>query len=333
MTVASREVHVVSYPRGELRDDDFAVVEVDVADPRDGEVLVRNAFTSIDAALRIRLRERAPAGYFASFPLDTAMDGIATVGEVVESRADGWGRGDLVQHELGWRELSVVPADHVFSVDPGVAEPQRFLGVLGMPGLTAYVGLLDIAGLREGDVVFVSGAAGAVGSLVVQLAKVRGHRVIGSAGSPAKVAFVRDELGADVAFDYHDGPVAELLTEGINVYFDNVGGEHLEAAIGAMHNHGRIALCGSISGYNATSPAPGPRNMSLATGKRLTLRGFIVRDHYDRRDAFLAEVAPLLADGRIVARETVVEGGLAAAPQAMIDLLAGGNTGKMLVRL
>jgi NADPH-dependent curcumin reductase CurA len=170
--------------------------------------------------------------------------------------------------------------------------------------------------------------------MAAQLAKVRGHTVIGSAGSPEKVAWLRDELGLHAAFDYHDGNVADLLAQaapdGIDVYFDNVGGEHLEAAIGAMRLHGRISMCGSISNYN--DPQPGPRNIGLTVGKRLTIRGFIVRDHDDLRDAFVQEVAPRIADGSIVVRETIVEG-LENAPQAFMDMLRGGNTGKMLVKL
>jgi NADPH-dependent curcumin reductase CurA len=202
-----------------------------------------------------------------------------------------------------------------------------------MPGLTAYVGLA-LAELREGDVVFVSGAAGAVGSVATQLARLRGHAVIGSAGSPEKVALLTGDFGLDAAFDYHDGPVADLLAaaapDGIDVYFDNVGGEHLEAAIGALRLHGRIAMCGAISSYN--EPQPGPRNIGLTVGRRLTIRGFIVGDHADLRPAFVEEVAPRIADGSIVVPETIREG-LEEAPQAFIDMLRGANTGKMLVRL
>jgi hypothetical protein len=205
-----------------------------------------------------------------------------------------------------------------------------------MPGLTAYAGLLDVGGLREGDVVFVSGAAGAVGSLAGQIAKLRGHTVIGSAGSPEKVAHLRGDLRFDAAFDYKDAPVAEQLAvaapDGIDLYFDNVGGEHLEAAIGALRRDGRVAMCGAISGYNATEPAPGPRNLHLAIGKRLTLRGFIVTDHAARLGDLFAEVAPLVRDGRIAFRETVVEG-LENAPAAFRGLLRGENLGKMVVRL
>jgi NADPH-dependent curcumin reductase CurA len=259
------------------------------------------------------------------------------VGEVVASRADGFAEGDVVLHQLGWRELAVVPAKTARRVDTSLAPASAYLGVLGMPGLTAYVGLLDIAALHEGDIVFVSGAAGAVGSLAGQIAKLRGHTVIGSAGSPEKVAYVRDELGFDAAFDYHDGPVRELLRDaapdGIDVYFDNVGGEHLEAALSTFNTHGRAALCGSISTYNDVEPTPGPRNMFQIVGKRLTLRGYIILDHYDRHAAFAQEVGAWLRDGRVKFRETVVDGGIEAAPQAFIDLLRGANTGKMVVRL
>jgi hypothetical protein len=294
---------------------------------------VRNTVMSVDPYMRGRMSDRK--SYVAPFEVGTALAGGA-VGEVVASQADGIAEGDLVLHDLGWREHAVVKARFARRIDPEVAPPSAFLGVLGMPGLTAYAGLLDVGALRDGDVVFVSGAAGAVGSLVGQIARLRGHRVIGSAGSAEKVAYVRDELGFDAAFDYHDGPVAERLQEhapdGIDLYFDNVGGEHLEAAITALRRNGRIAMCGSISTYNAVEPPPGPRNMFQFVAKRLTLRGFLVRDHEDRRADFEREVGAWLREGRIVSRETVVEG-LEQAPQAFIDLLRGANTGKMLVRL
>jgi NADPH-dependent curcumin reductase CurA len=333
MALTSREVQLAARPRGAPVSGDFRIAEVEVPEPAEGEVLIRNRWMSVDPYMRGRMN--AGRSYVPPFELDQPLDGGA-VGEVVASRADGLAEGDLVLHDRGWRDYAVLDGRFVRPVDPEIGPPQAYLGVLGMPGLTAYVGLLDIAALREPDVVFVSGAAGAVGSLAGQIAKLRGHTVVGSAGSPEKVAFVRDELGFDTAFDYHDGPVAEALAaaapDGIDVYFDNVGGEHLEAAIGAMRQHGRVAMCGSISAYNATEPPPGPRNMFLAVGKRLTLRGFIVRDHSDRAADFLREVGGWLREGRIVARETVVEGGVQAAPQAFMDLLSGANTGKMLVR-
>ncbi|HEU4973875.1 MAG TPA: NADP-dependent oxidoreductase [Baekduia sp.] len=338
MPVVSREIQLAARPVGEPKPSDFRLAEAEVGDPRPGEVLIRNTYMSVDPYMRGRMND-VPS-YVPPFRLDAPLEGGA-VGEVVASEADGLQPGDTVVHQLGWRELAVTTADHVRKVEAADDVPaSAHLGVLGMPGLTAYVGLLDIGALREGDVVFVSGAAGAVGSLAGQLAKLRGHTVIGSAGSVEKVTFLRDELGFDAAFDYHDGPVAEQLAEalggvgedGIDLYFDNVGGEHLEAAIGAMRLHGRVAMCGAISAYNATEPPPGPRNLFQAIGRRLTLRGFIITDHADRFPDLVAEVAPAVRDGRIRFAETVVDG-LERAPEAFIGLLRGDNVGKMLVRL
>jgi hypothetical protein len=340
----SRELHVVAYPRGELRDDDFAVVEVAVAAPGDGEVLVRNEWTSIDAALRLRLRERAPAGYFASFPLHAAMDGIATVGVVVESRADGFAAGDWVAHASGWREYSVVEAGRealggvgtLRRIDVDAVEPQAYLGVLGGSGLTAYAGLVHVAELHGGDVVWVSAAAGSVGLIVAQLAKLRGHRVVASAGSADKVAYLRDELGLDAVFDYKSGRLPELLAEaapdGIDVYFDNVGGDHLAAALTALRAWGRVAMCGAISEYDAPAPVPGPDNLFLAVAKNLTLRGFRGSSYVDRRDEMESVLAPWLRDGRLAYPETVVDG-LEHAPAALARLLRGDTFGKTIVRI
>jgi NADPH-dependent curcumin reductase CurA len=332
--MTAREIRLAARPHGEPTPDDFDLAEVELPEPRDGQLLVRNELLSVDPYMRGRMND-VPS-YVPPFELGKALDGGA-IGRVVQSRADGFEAGDLVSHFLGWRECAVLDARHAQRIDPAVAPPEAFLGVLGGTGLTAYVGLLDIAALRDGDVVFVSGAAGAVGSIAGQIAKLRGHTVIGSAGSPEKVAWLREELGFDAAFDYHDGRVAHLLREaapdGIDVYFDNVGGEHLEAAIGSLHERGRVALCGAISSYNATEAPRGPRNLHLAIGKRLTLRGFIVTDHSERREAFEREVGGWLGEGRLHARETIVDGGLEVAPQAFIDLLRGRNTGKMLVRL
>lgn len=339
-----REVHVVAYPRGELRADDFDVVEVDVREPGDGEVLVRNEWTSIDAALRLRLRERAPAGYFAAFPLRAAMDGIATVGVVVESRADGFAAGDQVAHADGWREYAVVEAGRealggvgtLRRIDVDAAPPQAYLGVLGGSGLTAYAGLVHVAGLREGDVVWVSAAAGSVGLIVAQLAKLRGHRVVASAGSAEKVAYLRDELGLDAVFDYHAAPLPELLAEaapdGIDVYFDNVGGDHLAAALDALRPWGRVAMCGAISEYGAAAPVPGPDNLFLAIAKNLTLRGFRGSSYVDRRAEMESVLAPWLRDGKLSYPETVVQG-LEHAPDALARLLRGDTLGKTVVRI
>jgi NADPH-dependent curcumin reductase CurA len=335
MPYSSREVRLASRPIGEPQPSDFQLAEVEVADPADGELIVRNTFMSVDPYMRGRMSDAK--SYAAPYEVGQVMYGGA-VGEVVASRADGFAEGDTVLHQLGWREYATVAAKHARVVDTARVPASAYLGVLGMPGLTAYAGLLDVAALRGGDIVFVSGAAGAVGSVVGQIAKLRGHTVIGSAGSAEKVAYLRDELGFDAVFDYHDGPVHKLLRaaapDGIDVYFDNVGGDHLDAALGSMRLHGRIALCGSISTYNATSPPPGPRNFSmLLIARRLTVRGFLVTDHQDRFRDFVTEVGGWIAGGELKYRETVVEGGIEAAPQAFMDLFRGANTGKMVVSL
>lgn len=329
----TREIRLAARPEGEPKPSDFELVEGPVDDLAEGQLLVRNTWMSVDPYMRGRMND-VPS-YIPPFALGAPLDGAA-LGVVVASTVDGFAEGDTVLHRLGWRELAVVQASAARKVDVGVAPPQAYLGVLGMPGLTAYVGLTEIAGLRDDDVVFVSGAAGAVGSIAGQIAKLRGHTVIGSAGSASKLACVRDELGFDACLNYKDAPVAEQLAElapdGIDLYFDNVGGEHLEAALGALRRGGRVAMCGAISQYNATDPAPGPRNIGLVVGKRLTLRGFIVSDHAALMPQFLREVGPWVHAGRLTVRETVVDG-LDRAPEAFIGLLRGDNTGKMLVRL
>jgi NADPH-dependent curcumin reductase CurA len=330
----SRQINLASRPSGWPTPDDFDLVEADLPALQEGQVLVRNLFMSVDPYMRGRMND--VESYVPPFRLGEPLEGGA-VGEVVESRAPGLQAGDLVLHGFGWREQVVADAARVRRVDriEGVS-PSAYLGVLGMPALTAYVGLLDIASFKEGDAVFVSGAAGAVGALVGQIAGLKGaSRVVGSAGSDAKVARLR-ELGFDAAFNYRNGPVAEQLREaapdGIDVYFDNVGADHLEAAIERLNNGGRIAMCGAIAAYNATEPPCAPRNLFLAVGKRLTMRGFIIGDHSSRMRDMIAEVGGWLREGRIAADETVVDG-LENAPAAFIGLLRGENTGKMIVRL
>ncbi|GAA4731808.1 NADP-dependent oxidoreductase [Modestobacter marinus] len=335
MSISTREWQLVRRPHGEPVAEDFRLVSAERPDPADGEVVVRTIAMSVDPYMRGRMS--AAKSYAASWELGETMQG-GTVGQVIASRSDAVPEGALVLHGLGWRDVAVVPARHVSVVEPLPGLPlSLYLGVLGMPGLTAWAGLFRLADFREGDAVFVSGAAGAVGSLVGQFARLRGaSRVVGSAGSPEKVRWLREELGFSAAFDYHDGAVPDLLgaaaPDGIDLFFDNVGGEHLEAAIGAFRTYGRAALCGSISGYNAVSAPPGPRNLGLIVGKQLTLRGFIVGDHADLRPEFVGAVSGWLRDGSVVARETVVEG-LDDAVEAFRALLSGGNTGKMVVRL
>lgn len=329
----TRQVHLASRPHGRPTADNFKVCEVDVPALAAGELLVENHYMSVDPYMRGRMND--VASYVPPFRLGEPLSGAA-VGEVVESRSDEVPVGATVLHGLGWREHAVVPRTGVTVVDTGLAPESAFLGALGMTGLTAYGGLRYAAQLAEGDVVFVSGAAGAVGSLVGQIARLLGaSRVIGSAGSPAKVARLL-ELGFDAAFDYHDGPVSQRLKDvapqGIDVYFDNVGGEHLEAAISSLRPHGRVAMCGAISQYNSTEPTPAPRNLVLAIGKQLTLQGFLVGQYSDKAAEFAELMAGWLADGTVTWDETVREG-LDNAPQAFLDLLAGGNIGKMVVRL
>jgi NADPH-dependent curcumin reductase CurA len=290
---------------------------------------------SVDPYMRGRMN--AGKSYAAAWEVGETMKGGA-VGRVVDSRSPAVPEGALVLADAAWRDVAVLDAAHVRVLPelPGIP-PSYHLGVLGMPGLTAWAGLFRIAQFQDGDTVFVSGAAGAVGSLVGQFARLRGaSAVVGSAGTAEKVAWLTGELGFTSAFDYHDGPVARLLAtaapDGIDVFFDNVGGEHLEAAIGALHDHGRVAMCGAISTYNAVTALPGPRNMALCVGKQLSLRGFIVSSHGDLRPEFQANVSGWLASGDLVVRETVRDG-LEQAVPAFLDLLRGGNTGKMIVRL
>jgi hypothetical protein len=333
MAATTREWHLAARPHGEPTPADFRLVEVPVPDPAEGQVVVRNVVMSVDPYMRGRMR--AEPSYAPPWEVGEVMRGGA-VGRVVASRAPELPEGALVLTEAAWRETAVLDAAQATRLPAATdVAPSWYLGVLGMPGLTAYAGLFRVGAFGEGDDVFVSGAAGAVGSLVGQFARLRGAgRVVGSAGSPEKVAWLR-ELGFTGAFGYRDGVargLAEAAPDGIDLFFDNVGGEHLEAAIGALRVHGRAALCGSISGYNAVEPPPGPRNMSLMVGKRLTLRGFLVSDHGDLRPEFTETVTGWLRSGDLVVRETVREGIEQAVP-AFLDLLRGGNVGKMVVRL
>jgi len=334
MPFTGHEIHLAARPHGEPQLSDFRTVEATVPDPGEGEVVVRNLFMSVDPYMRGRMNDAK--SYSAPFALDKALDGGA-VGEVLASRSSAHQEGDVVVHSLGWREYAVVDGKAATAANTELAPASAFLGALGMTGLTAYAGLLKVAEFAPGDAVFVSGAAGAVGSLVGQIAKAMGaSRVIGSAGSPAKVARLL-ELGFDAAFDYHDGPVREQLeaaagSAGIDVYFDNVGGEHLEAALSVLNVGGRVAMCGAIAQYNSTVPTPAPHNLMLAIGKQLTLRGFLVGGQRQHAAEFADMMAGWLADGTVRYDETIVDG-LENAPQAFMDLLDGANTGKMLVRL
>ena len=329
-----REVQLKSRPVGWPTHEDFELVESAAVDLADGQVRVRNEVMSVDPYMRGRMSDAK--SYAEPYALGEAMHGGA-VGVVTESRADGVAVGDHVLHGLGWREEAVLDASGVRVVDTSVAPASAYLGVLGMTGLTAYAGLTRVAKLKEGDVVFVSGAAGAVGSVVGQVAKALGaSKVIGSAGSQEKVDHLLDDLGFDAAFNYKDGRVSDLLREaapdGIDVYFDNVGGDHLEAAIGSLRLGGRIAICGAISVYNATEPAPGPRNLARLIQTRGSITGFLVGDHWDLAGEYAQRAAGWIADGTLTSRETTASG-IDHAVDAFLGVLRGENVGKMVVRL
>lgn len=340
MTLTGREVRVRRYPDGPVEPDDFEVVEVAVAAPGPGQVLVRNTWTSVDPGLRLRLRADAPAGYFVAFPLGQPLDGVMAVGEVVESRAEGFAPGDLVSHAQGWREYAVVDPAAVqlggvgtlARLDAGLAEPQVFLGPLGGMGLTAYAGLHVVEALQGGETVWVSAAAGAVGSLVAQIARLCGNRVIASAGSDEKVAWLRDDLGVE-AFNYRNGlddQLRALAPDGIDVYFDSVGSDHLEAALDHLRRGGRVAMCGSIAEYD--SGPKGPRNLFLAVSKDLTLRGFRGSSNLHLMPEMQQLLSGWLRSGEVVHRETVFDG-LDSAPRALAAMIAGDTTGKTLVSI
>ena len=328
----SREIRLVARPRGFPGEDLFEVAETPIPEPRDGQILIRNAYFSVDPYMRPRMND--VRSYVAPYTVGEAMTGGA-VGTVQVSRHAGFAKGDWVLHNYGWREWALSDGSAVHKVDPAVAPVSTALGVLGMPGFTAYYGLFELGQPGEGEAVFVSGAAGAVGSAAGQMAKIAGCRVVGSAGSPEKLAWL-DELGFDAAFDYRNRParaaLAEAAPDGIDVYFDNVGGDLLEAAIGHMRLYGRIVACGSISRYNDSEPTAGPRNMFMIVTKRLRMQGYIIRDHYDRFPEFFAKAQEWVRDGRLRYRETIIDG-IENAPRAFLGLLRGENIGKMLVRV
>ena len=334
-SVTSREIQLRSRPHGLPTADNFALVSVDVPKPsQPDQVLVRNRFISVDPYMRGRMRDTR--SYTPPFGLDEPLTGGA-VGEVVSSTSDQFAEGDFVLHMFGWREYALAEARHLTKVDPSLGLLQSYLGALGMPGMTAYVGLLDIGTPKPGETVFVSGAAGAVGAQVCQIAKIQGCRVVGSAGSPAKTHWLEEVAGVDAAINYKETnnlrrALKQACPDGIDVYFENVGGEHLEAALQYMNDFGRIAVCGMISMYNATAAEPGPANMALIIGRRLKMQGFIVSDHPERRDDFLRDVSGWMRDGKLKWEETIHEG-IEKTPEAFIGLFHGENLGKMLVKV
>ncbi|HKS90305.1 MAG TPA: NADP-dependent oxidoreductase [Tepidiformaceae bacterium] len=331
--VTNREVRLASRPDGWPTEANFEFVESDVPDPGDGEVLIRNLFMSVDPYMRGRMND--VKSYTPPFALHETLQGGA-VGRVEASNNPAFTVGDHVSNGLGWREWFVSDGHGIAKIDTSTVPPEAYLSVLGGTGFTAYVGLLDLGQPKAGETIFVSAAAGAVGSVVGQLGKIVGCRVVGSAGSDEKVAWLRDELGFDAAFNYKvespEDALARLCPEGIDVYFENVGGDHLQAALNHMNAFGRIAACGMISQYNNAKPQPGPNNLQAIVRQRLTIRGFIVSDHADRRPDFVRDMSMWLREGQVTDRVTVVEG-IEDAPRAFLGLLHGENMGKMLVKL
>ena len=337
--ISSRDWALAKRPVGEPTAADFALHTHDAPAPKDGEIQVRNTWMSVDPYMRGRMYDRE--SYVPPFQIGETLTGGA-VGHVIASAHPDYKPGDLVLSMAGWREAWTAPPAAVMAnkLPSGTGLPESaFLGIAGMPGLTAYAGILRVAELKEGDTVFVSGAAGAVGSAVVQIAKIKGCRVIGSAGGAEKVAFVKS-LGADACVDYHEARTYEALLaalrqaapKGIDVYFDNVGGDHFQAAIELARPFARMAICGMISQYNDTTPRPGPNNVIQIVGKQLQIRGFIVSSHADLQPQFMQDMAGWIASGKLKFEETVMTG-IENAPNAFIGLFSGKNKGKMLVKL
>jgi NADPH-dependent curcumin reductase CurA len=329
----SREVRLKSRPVGMPKAGDFEVASIDLGAPGDGQVLVRNRYMSVDPYMRGRMYDRP--SYVPPFQIGQPLEGGA-VGEVVESRSPDFAPGDLVLSMMGWREGFVAPANTLEKLPKGSGVPDgAFLGVLGMPGLTAYAGLLEIGQPKEGDTVFVSGGAGAVGSVVAQIAKIKGCKVVASAGSDEKCAWLKS-LGVDHAINYKNGNLLEQVRaaapQGIDVYFDNVGGEHLEVALEVARPFARFVECGMIAQYNNEEPAPGPRNLIYVVGKSLKIQGFIVTQFASLRPQFIKDMTAWIGAGKLKWEETV-EHGIDNAGNAFLKLFSGGNTGKMLVKL
>ena len=328
----ARAWHLMRRPNGIPVEQDFALKDYDLPELGEGMVRVQNRWLSVDPYMRGRMND--VKSYVPPFALDAPMEGGA-VGEVVESNDPAFSPGDMVLHMSGWRDETVAPAQALNKLPPipGV-EPQAFLGNLGLTGGTAYFGLLDAASAKEGDTVFVSAAAGAVGSAVVQIAKAKGMTVIGSAGGSDKCDFVRS-LGADAVVDYKAGPVVKQLAEaapkGIDVYFDNVGGDHLDAALAVARKDARFAICGMIEVYNDAHPTC-LKYIARVIAMRIRLKGFIYTDYLGQLGDFYRDMGGWLAGGQVKSRDTVVEG-LDKTLDALLGLFSGANTGKMLVKI
>ena len=331
----NRQITLAARPVGYPKTSDFNLVETTMPTPGEGQVLVKSLYLSVDPYMRGRINQAK--SYAANVQIGDVMVG-GVIAEVAASKHADFEVGDIVNAHIGWQEYGVAKGDELRKIDPGLAPISTGAGILGMPGLTAYFGLLEVGKLQEGETVFVSGAAGAVGTVVGQIAKIKGCRVIGTAGTDEKVAYILDELGFDAAFNYknvsdYTAKLAELCPDGIDVYFDNVGGRITDAVFPNLRIKGRVVICGQISQYNLENPEVGPRFLWNLITKRARIEGFLVFEFADRHAEALVQMGEWVQQGKLKYRETIAEGGIAAAPAAFISMLKGGNIGKQLVKI
>ena len=332
--VKSKEIHLISRPNGEPSEENFLVKEVIVNEVSENEVLIKNLWMSVDPYMRGRMIDRK--SYVPPFELGKTLEGGA-IGVVIQSKNSEYKEGDFVNSNFGWREYFTTEGKFLKKINPDIGPLQAYLGTLGMPGMTAYVGLLRIGELKEGDKVMISAAAGAVGTVASQIAVAKGCEVYGTAGSDEKCLFLEKDLGITKAINYKTSEhliksFHNTCPEGVDVYFENVGGSHLEAALSIMRPQGRIALCGMIEQYNDTSPRPGPNNLMAAIAKSLKIEGFIVSNHSDLSEKFLSDMKSWIESGKMQWKETIDEG-IESAPSAFLKLFRGQNFGKMLVKI
>ncbi len=330
----NRQIRLASRPTGWVTLDNFETTEQAIPEPADNELVIRNIFMSVDPYMRGRMNDRK--SYVPPFQIGEVLQ-AGVVGEVISSNNDDFSEGAIVQGMLGWENYSVSSGQGLYRLLNTNVPLSYYLGILGMPGMTAWVGLTEIAKLQEGESVFVSAASGAVGSVVGQIAKIYGCHVAGCAGSDDKLEFLKNELGFDAVFNYKNSlslpaSMAEVCPNGIDVNFENVGGEIFEAALWHMRNFGRIALCGMIASYNDETLQPGPRGMMSIIGKRLRIEGFIVTDHPKACAEYTRQATQWIDEGKLIYRETIAEG-IENAASAFIDMLNGKNVGKQIVRL
>lgn len=331
----NRQITLAARPKGYPKESDFKLIETPIPSPDEGQVLVKTIYLSVDPYMRGRMNQAR--SYAANVEFNEVMVG-GVVAQVVESKHTNFSAGDIVNAHIGWQEYGISGGEGLRKIDPSLAPISTGIGILGMPGLTAYFGLLKVGALQDKETVFVSGAAGAVGSVVGQIAKLKGCRVVGTAGTDAKIDYITNELGFDEAFNYknvndYNAKLAELCPDGIDVYFDNVGGQITDAVFPNLRLKGRVVICGQISQYDLESPETGPRFLWYMITKRARIEGFLVSDFAERNEEGLTQIAEWLNQGKLKYQETIAEGGIETAPAAFISMLKGGNIGKQLVKI